>query len=120
MLSLCLCLDSLEPFAQGICSSVDVQTIVPWMITHGLVTSHDKAYFYNPYHNSVEKQHKLMCLVLSLNEDCVEKFLECLSQTSDYAPHGTLLEKIRNSMLLLFHSYICTCNSTFTTGYAVD
>ena len=100
MLSHCLHIDSLEPFAQAIYSSVDVQTILPWLIAHGLVTRFDQEYFMNPSHIPSEKQLKLMCLVISLNEKCVEKFLRCLSNTADeYSPHGELLEKILNGIV---------------------
>ena len=96
----CLHLDSLEPFAQDIPSSVDIEIILPSLIAHGLVTRLDQEYFMSPFHTSVEKQLKLMCLVISLNEECVEKFLECLSQTVGEHPlHGELLEKIHNGIV---------------------
>ena len=106
MYLLYLHLDSLESFAQDICSLVDVQTILPWLTKHGLVTRFDLEYFTSSYYTSVEKQHRLMCLAISLNEKCVEKFLECLSQTSNLAPHGELLEKIHNSTFSLAK---CSC-----------
>ena len=53
----------------------------------------------SPSHIPMEKRHKLTCLVISLNEECVEKFLDCLSQTAvDYAPHDYLLKKIQSGM----------------------
>ena len=107
MFSLYLHLDLLESFAQDIYSSVDIQTILPWLTKHGLVTRFDLEYFTSSSHTSVEKQRKLMCLAISLNEKCVEKFLECLSQTvGEYAPHGELLEKICNSTFSLAK---CSC-----------
>ena len=54
----------------------------------------------SPAHTSLEKQNKLTTLVLSLQEDCADKFVDCLSQTADYAPHDTLLKKIQSGMLL--------------------
>ena len=101
MLSHCLHLDSLEPFAQDICSSVDIQTILPSLIAHGLVTRFDQEYFMSPQHTSSEKQLRLMCLVISLNEKCVEKFLQCLSQTvGECCLHGELLKKIYTGIVL--------------------
>ena len=92
-----ICIDSLEPFAYEICNSVDISTILPFLIKHGLINRHDNEYFMNPVHTSVEKQCKLTTLVVSLNEDCVDKFVDCLSQTSDFAPHDTLLKTIQSS-----------------------
>ena len=107
MFSLHIHLDSLESFAQDIFSSVDVQTILPLLTKHGLVTRFDLEYFTHSSYTSVEKQRKLMCLAISLNEKCVEKFLECLSQTvGEYPLHGELLEKIRNGTFSLAK---CSC-----------
>ena len=100
MSSICLSSDSLEPFAQAICSAVNIQALLPWMIKHGLLTRFDQEYFMSTSHIPMEKRHRLMCLVVSLNENCVEKFLDCLSQTAvEYAPHDDLLNKIQSGML---------------------
>ena len=41
------------------------------------------------------RQQKFMCLVISLNENYMEKFLDCLSQTAvEYVPHDELFKKI--------------------------
>ena len=110
MLSHCLHLDSLEPFAQDICSSVDILIILPSLIAHRLVTRFDQEYFMSALHTSSEKQLKLMCLVISLNEKCVEKFLQCLSQTVGEHPlHGELLEKICKGIVCTSYSYVCIC-----------
>ena len=93
-----VCIDSLEPFAYDICSSVDISTILPFLIKHGLISCHDNDYFMSPAHTSVEKQCKLTTLIASLNEDCADKFIDCLSQTSDFAPHDALLKTIQSGM----------------------
>ena len=99
MLSLRLCLDSLQSFAQDIYSSVNVQTILPLMIAHGLITRGDQDYFTSTnYILPLEKQERLMFLVISLDEKYVEKFLACLSETDEYAPHGDLLTVIQKGM----------------------
>jgi len=91
-------LDSLKPFAKDICCSVDIETILPFLISYGLITPSDQGYFYSLAPTYVEKLQKLTCLIVSLNEECVEKFLECLSETSYYAPHSSLFEKISSGM----------------------
>ena len=92
-------LDSLEPFAHDICNSVNIPTILTLLMKHGLISRLDQDYFMNQTHTDMEKQNRLTCLVVSLNEECADKFLECLSQSAvDYAPHGTLLKKIQSDM----------------------
>ena len=66
------------------------------MVKNGLLSSSQHQYLLNPYHTITEKQNKLTCIAVTLSEDCVEKFLQCLEETSDYEPHETLLKKIRN------------------------
>ena len=100
-----VCLDSLEPFAYDISHSVDVPTILPLLIQHGLITRHDNDYFIHHSYTNAEKQSKLTCLVVSLNEDYVDKFLDCLSQTSNFAPHDTLWNKIQSGMSPAAHCY---------------
>ena len=69
------------------------------MIKCGLLTRYDQEYFMSPSPIPMDKRHRLMYLVISLNEKCVEKFLDCLSQTAvDYAPHDYLLKKIQSGM----------------------
>ena len=67
------------------------------MLKHALITRADQEYLICQYHTSSMRQQKFMCLVISLNENYVEKFLDCLSQTAvEYVPHDELLKKIRN------------------------
>lgn len=91
-----LILDSLKPFTTDICSAIDVNTILPHMVKNGLLSSSQHQYFLNPYHTTNDKQNKLTCIAVTINEDCVERFLKCLEETSDYEPHETLLKKIRD------------------------
>ena len=88
-------LDSLKPFTTDICGAIDVNTILPFMVKNGLLSSSQHQYFLNPYHTTYDKQNKLTCIAVTLNEDCVERFLQCLQETSEYEPHETLLKKIR-------------------------
>ena len=92
-------LDSLKPFTTDIYGAIDIDTILPYMVKNSLLTSNDHQYFLNQYHTSHEKQQKFTCIVVTANEGSVEKFLECLSETSHYEPHEILLKKIRNSKM---------------------
>ena len=89
--------DSLKPFTTDINSAVDVETVLPYMVKNGLLSSSQHQDLLNPYHTSNAKKHQLTCIIVTLDEDCVEKFLQCLEETSHYEPHETLLKKIRNS-----------------------
>ena len=77
-----------------ICTSINVDRILPSLVSNGLVTLHDQQCLSNPVYTDVQKQHKLAFLIVSLKEDCVKKFLQCLSETRDYEPHNTLFEKL--------------------------
>lgn len=66
------------------------------MVQKGLLTSSQHEYLLNPYHTSDDKQRKLTCIVVTASEDYVERFLECLKETSIYEPHEVLLKKIQN------------------------
>ena len=87
--------DSLEHFATDIKDSVDVGTISTHLISHGLLTPEQQDDLIDPNLNSSKKRQKLCEILLRLNEECVKKFLQCLSETSSYSPHEQLLNKIR-------------------------
>ena len=89
-------LDSLKAFATDIYSAIDVDTILPFMVKYGLLTSNEHQYFLHPYHTPNDKQNKLTCIAVTASEDGVEKFLLCLEETRHYEPHETLLKKIRD------------------------
>ena len=51
-------------------------------------------------YSDIEKQNKEAHLVVTLEEEFVEMFLQCLSQsTADCAPHGTLWKRIYKGTL---------------------
>lgn len=87
--------DCLQPFVTDIASTLDVDTIVLPMVKYGLLTQGQQDYLSNPVHTSTTKKNKLCSIILALDDNCVKKFLQCLSETSDYDPHKQLLHKIR-------------------------
>ena len=87
--------DSLESFSTDISENVDVGTILPNLISHGLLTPKQRDYLTNPLHTSAEKQQELCGILLTLNEKCVKKFLQSLSETGHYDPHKQLLNRIQ-------------------------
>ena len=89
------CVDSLECFATDISESVDVGTILPNLISHGLLTPEQRDCITHPLHTPAKKQEELSRILLNMNERCVKKFLQSLSETSDYDPHKQLLNKIQ-------------------------
>jgi len=74
---------------------IDVDTILLSLISHRLLSHSQIDYFNNPYAPQIEKQRKLAFILATLSEDCVEKVLKCLENTSDYGPHESLLKMIR-------------------------
>ena len=72
-----------------------VGTILPNLISHGLLTPKQRDYLTHPLHMSAEKQQELCGILLRLNEKCVKKFLQSLSETGHYDPHKQLLNKIQ-------------------------
>lgn len=86
--------DSLEPFTEDIISSVDVDTILPSLMSQRLLTRDHIDYFNNPHVSRIQRQRKMGFILAMLDEECVKKFLQCLSSTSDYGPHESLLKRI--------------------------
>ena len=86
--------DYLRLFATDI-ATMDVDSIQMHMIQYGLLTKAQQEYLSSPANTSFAKGQKLCTIVLSFDESCVEKFLQCLSETSHYEPHRELLQKIR-------------------------
>ena len=91
------CLDSLECFSTDINESVDLGTILPNLISHGLLTPNQRDYLTHPLRTPAETKQELCGILLRLNERCVKKFLQCLSETSHYDPHKLLLNKIQST-----------------------
>ena len=100
---MCLCslcgyfLDSLQPFANEIVNRVNVDLILPMMVQEGLVTPEQQQFLSSLYHTAWQKQQMLCSIVIVMSEDCVEKFRNCLLQTSDYEPHKELHDKLCTS-----------------------
>jgi len=69
------------------------------MLAHGLLTPEHGEYYFNPHVIMTEKQRKLGFLIVTLTEQCAQKFLECLRNTKHYAPHDDLLKKIQDGTL---------------------
>jgi len=88
--------DSLQPFTDDVVNSVDVNTILPPLMSRGLLTPEQVDYFSSSHDGEVVKQQKLSVIIVKLSEEFVEKFLQCLESTSHYEPHNTLLKKIRD------------------------
>lgn len=86
--------DSLQSFANDITETVNVDIILPMMIQQGLVSADQQQYLSNPYHTMSMKQQKLCGIILELPESCVDQFMNCLSETSDYQPHKQLHDKL--------------------------
>jgi len=97
-------IDFLQPFIEDIINSVNVDTITPPMLAHGLLTPEHCEYIFNPHVESTEKQRKLGFLIVTFSEECAQKFLQCLKNTRDYAPHDDLLKKILDGMCAYNHT----------------
>ena len=98
-------IDSLQPFTEDITNSIDVSTILPSLISRGLLTSDQQSYFVESTSMVPEKKRRLATIIVNLSEDCVETFLQCLESTSDYLPHNSLLKKIRDGKCINVGKY---------------
>ena len=78
-------------------------TILPNLISHGLLSPDQQERLNHPLLTPTKKQQELCGILLRLNEDRVEKFLQCLSETSSYDPHKQLLNKICHECTHCFH-----------------
>ena len=88
-------------------------TILPYLISHGLLNRAQQEYLAHRFHTLAEKQQELRGILLTLNESCVKKFLQCLSETSDYEPHKQLLRKIQCKLhtMQIIDGEIVACSS---------
>ena len=87
-------LDSLQPFANDIANTVDVDHILPMMVQEGLVTPDQQQFLSSPFDTSIKKQKELSNIVTRLPEDSVDKFKNCLLKTISYDPHKLLYDKL--------------------------
>jgi len=76
-----------------------VPIILPYLISHGLLTPDQQDYLTHSAFTTSEKRQKLCVILLRLDESGIKKFLQCLSETSDYDPHKQLLEMIQSKRL---------------------
>ena len=103
---LCQHLDSLECFASDIIGRIDLITILPHLMSYGLLTPEQQEYLTHIAYTPTDKKQKLCNILLRLDENEVKKFLQCLSETSNHEPHKQLLEKIQCKHLLTTVIYI--------------
>ena len=69
--------------------------ILPYLVSYGLLTPAQQEYLTQSVYTPSDKKQKLCNILLRLDENNVKKFLQCLSETSNYDPHKELLEKIQ-------------------------
>ena len=68
-------LDSLQPFANDIANTVDVDHILPMMVQEGLVTPNQQPFLSSPFDTTIKRQKELFNIVTRLPEDSVDKFI---------------------------------------------
>ena len=92
--------DSLKPFSVEIIQRVDPNEILSHLLSRGLLTDTQMDTLSSTNNlNFSEKKNYLLCnVLLKLSEDNVDKFLECLKDTSGYGPHDELLKTINKGM----------------------
>ena len=73
----------------------DLTIILPHLLSYELLTTENLDYLTHISYTSTNKMQKLCNILLSLDENGIKKFLQCLSHTSDHKPHKKLLEKIK-------------------------
>jgi len=89
-------LDSLQQYATVIHDSINVDLLLLKMISYSMLTPEQEDYFNNSMLTVAVRQRTFCCLIVRLNEECVETFLQCLEETNHYQPHKVLLEKLRS------------------------
>ena len=97
--------DSLQCFATDIGEKTDLSIILTHLISHELLTTEQREYLTHIVYTSTEKKRILINILLSLDENGIKKFLQCLSETSYHEPHKNLLEKIKGK-----HMHLLTCH----------
>ena len=73
----------------------EVTACMVFIAHYGLLTKAQQEYLSSPANTPCAKRQNLCTIMLFFDESCVEKFLQCLSESSHYEPHRELLQKIR-------------------------
>ena len=106
--------DSLQRFSTDIVQRVNPTEILPNLITKRLLTDAQQDTLSKESSTLSYKKQYLLCNVLmKFTEGSVDKFLECLKETSNYGPHDELLKIITTGKYvrtLYVCMYVCTYN----------
>ena len=84
----------------------DLSIILPHLISCGLLTIEQREYLTHGAYTLSDKQQKLLNILLSLDENGIKRFLQCLSNTSDFEPHKRLLENIQGKHMHLLIGHV--------------
>jgi len=109
--------DSLQKFSVEIQKRLDPDTILPNLEAKRLLSETHRGQLVDKHSSKYEKrQYLLFSVLLQLSESHVQKFLDCLKETStDYAPHEELLKIIQKGRLCLRYIFrIVICRNMFT------
>ena len=79
---MCVPVDSLQPYADDITATIDVDTIVSRMMTYGLLTMDQYQQLTSGYTTDANKLYALWGIVYGRIEYHVDRFLQCLSYAS--------------------------------------
>ena len=91
--------DSLQKFSRDIIQRVNPTAILPNLIAKGLVTDAQQDILSNSTQTLSDLKQYLLCnVLLKFPEGSVDKFIECLRETSNYDPHDELLKIIISGM----------------------
>ena len=82
-------------FASDITERIDLSEIVPKLMSCELLTFKQVEYLTHSAYTPTERKQKLCNILVTLDENDVEKFLQCLSKTDYIPPHKKLLEMIQ-------------------------
>ena len=77
--------------------SLDVSTISPYLVKHQLVTESDSEKFDNPYISDVDKIDYLIQILPSKGNCWLEKFIQCLDETSEGTGHCKIVKELKRA-----------------------
>jgi len=80
-------------------NKLDIDTIMPHLLSHNLLTQKDQQFLLNKYHTDHEKVQYLLCQLPRKAEGWFESFLECLRESKQGTGHMEIAKDLEAAKL---------------------
>ena len=77
---------------------VNMETLLPFLQKHDLLTSNEEYHLRNIMYSPTERAQKLLSYLKHKGDGCLQKILCCLNSAGEHAGHKELAEKLKRIM----------------------